>query len=620
MSDKQDLPKELLNFQRAREYKRSWIKEAEEDYRFLVGDQWEQPTIDKLIQKGVLPLTFNKIQALIFLIAGIQRQNRSDIKAYPEGEEDSLTAEIITILLKNLMKTCEGEYKISEMFEDGIVCGEGWIEPFIDYTWDLVMGQMKFAKKCPFYVFADPASKEYLKDDGEFIVVYQPNLSKDQVVSIFPTKEKEIEAINNTKMNFNDESKKVIPQINDNYGATAVETDSTQEKDYDLTRYHYYKYENVYYVVDPDDIKASQEQISNKKDAEELAKIKNSRYGKEVVKVLPRKIPIPYVKSFIGDTEIDDEKSPFYPRYKKIPIFGFFAHTVYAPLKKTEYLTQGIVRSLKDPQKEINKRRTNELHILNSSTNSGWLNKKRGGFSNKEEVRKYGSSPGIILDYDTEKPEQIFPKPLSTGHEKLVQLANQDIKEISGINTDLLAMNDKASSSGRAIHLRQQQGLMMIQRILDNFRRTKQELGRFLLTQIGEVYDVEKAVRVCGDTFIKNHFSVPILQNGQPTLGPDGNIAMEIDEEAVKQVFGYILNDMQIATYDVAVGEIASAETIKLANYSMLMDLVEKGVPIPPDVIIDESLIASESKQKIKKAIAAMQQASAKAQPAQQRR
>ena len=117
----------LDDFRRARGRKRAWAVEAEEDYEFAVGIQWAKEDLRKLKNKGVRGLTINKVQPNLFMISGIQRQNRSDFKAFPEGEEDSLKAEIATLLMKNTLKTSMGEYKLSEIFEDGIICGEGWI-------------------------------------------------------------------------------------------------------------------------------------------------------------------------------------------------------------------------------------------------------------------------------------------------------------------------------------------------------------------------------------------------------------------------------------------------------------------------------------------------------------
>ena len=65
--------------------------------------------------------------------------------------------------------------------------------------------------------------------------------------------------------------------------------------------------------------------------------------------------------------------------------------------------------------------------------------------------------------------------------------------------------------------------------------------------------------------------------------------------------------------YDVSIGEGAYSETVKISNYMTLMDLVSKGIPIPPDVLISESTLPAGAKQKITAALEAAQMAQAKA-------
>ena len=75
----------IADFKRARAKKREWIEAATEDYEFAVGEQWKPEDIKALEETGVKALTINKIQPNLFLISGIERQNRTDFKAYPEG-------------------------------------------------------------------------------------------------------------------------------------------------------------------------------------------------------------------------------------------------------------------------------------------------------------------------------------------------------------------------------------------------------------------------------------------------------------------------------------------------------------------------------------------------------
>lgn len=627
----------IRDLKRARLGKRDWLKQAEEDFEFAVGKQWKDEDKKILEDAGIPALTINKIQPNLFLISGFQRQNRSDWVAYPEGEEDNLEAEIVTHLLKNAVKTCEGEYIVSEQFEDGVICGEGWVEPYIDYTEDLINGDLVLNKDNPLMIFPDPDGNKYDLSDCEFVVKVSPKLSKDQVTKLFPDKEKEIESIQNGSLEFSVGDSGETTQTID-YPMTGNDGDksdfSAPERCFDLIEYYYKKYVPKYIIADKS--VGQLKEAKDKKEADAYVSQANANALSQaqqqsqatgqpldasqslvVAKVLKRIVPEIWVTCMIGKTIIDDYISPFYPKWKSYPFFPFFAHRITVPLSKArEYMTQGIVRSLKDPQRELNKRRSQELRILNSTANSGWL-AEENTWKEKSTVEKYGSTPGVTLEYKSgkPKPERITPAPLSQGHAQLAAENTQDMKEISGINADLLAMQDKGSdASGRAIHLRQQQGIIMLQRILDNFSRTQKMIGKFILSQLSELYTVETAMRVMGDSWIKDNFSVPVMMqspvDGTPVpVMENGQMKMQVDQKTAMNVFQLVLNGVDEGKYNVVIDETNNSPTVKMANYSMLLDMAGKGVPIPPDVLVDESTLGEASKGKIKKAIATAQSA-----------
>lgn len=609
----------LTDLKRARSVKRDWAKEAEEDFEFAVGKQWKDEDKAILEGNGVPALTINKIQPNIFLISGHQRQNRTDFVAYPEGDEDNVMADIVTRLLKNALKDCEGDHKSSEQFEDGVICGEAWLEPFIDYTHDVVNGDLNLKKINPFTLFVDPDSVEYDLSDAEYVIKVSPRLTKNQVLRLFPDKEAIINGIQ-------DGSLKVALADGDNntaqtldYPMVGAETkneghgesqDTVDNKPYDLIEYHYKEYIKKYFIADKSLGKV--QEAKDKQAAEKYVETMNTASGTVVAKIIERLVPEIWICAMIGNVEIDKYICPFYPKWKTYAFIPFWAHKITTPLRNArELMVQGIVRSLKDPQRELNKRRSQELRILNSTANSGWLCEENT-WKNKNDVEKYGSTPGVTLEYKTgkAKPERITPAPLSQGHAQLAAENTQDIKEISGINADLLAMQDK-DMSGRAIHLRQQQGIVMLQRVLDNFYRTNKILGRFILSQLADLYTVETAMRVCGSAFIKENFSMPVMQpdatgQGQvPKMGPDNQMVMQVDQQGVMAVFNQVLNDIELGKYDVTIDTDANTPTTKYANFMALTDMASKGIPIPPSILIDESMIGEASKQKIKKAFAA---------------
>lgn len=615
----------LKNFKTAYIAKRKWLKAAEEDFEFTLGKQADEKDVSDMDAIGIKLMVINKIRPNIHLLTGLESQNRTDYLAYPEGGEDTIVAEIITRLLKNAMKNCLGDYKISEQFEDGLSCGECFMEPYIDYTYDLLNGEFKLKKLNFKTIFPDPKSEEYDVSDGRYLIKLSQGLTKEELIQIYPHKESDIEKLTDKHKIIDVEDwtglKEAMGEEAQTKGYDEDESgeDGEEDEGYDLLEYYYKKYVKKYYVLDKK--LGTIREASSKEEADNYINImrqQNPEFEQTAV-AIERMIPEIWCAGLLGNEIIDDSKSSTYPRWKTFPYIPFYVYRSSAPIKDTEYKVQGITRGLKDLNFELNKRRTQELRILNSSANSGWIS-QQGAWVDKDKVKKFGSSPGIDLEYKKgfDKPEKILPTPLSQGHAQLVAEQTQDIKESSGINSDLLAMNER-QASGRAIHIRQKQGLVMVQKIYDNLSQTKRILGRFIVSQLGELYTVDTATKICGDQFLNEHFSKPIMRPGiDPKTGQEtqlpiidettGEMQMELDIEMIANVFNNVLNNSMLGKYDVSVGEGANNETIRYANFMELMEMRAQGVPVPPDVIIEESMISSAHKAKIAQAIKRMEE------------
>lgn len=626
MDNQVDINRVKRDYKFACDKYKNYIQEAEEDFRFFLGDQWDKEIVDSLADKGVRALTINLIWPQIILLSGIESQNRTDFRAFPEGREDSVEAEIATRLLKNVMKNSDGNMVLADVFRDGIVCGFSAIEGYVDYdnSEDMLTGDLKWGKNNYYEIKFDPNSKSYDHSDARYVTKTTFSLSKDQLISLYPKKRKKIE-----KMESGIISKEWFGSF-DSTGAHVQHSDyptrgsalsETEDKTFDLLEYYYKKNESVYYVIDyklGKHIKAeSYEDALNYYEA--AAKINPNDPQVDIVERMQTAI---YLYAITGGMEepLYHGPAPTYPTWKLYPVIPFYVHrtTTKVSAGNAALLIQGQVRQLKDLQRELNKRRTQELHILNTSANSGFI-VEEDALVDEESVKKFGSSAGVVIKYKAGKrpPEKIMPTPLSQGHAQLAAENKQDIKETSGVNTDLLAMQEGGSDSGRAIALRQKQGLVMVQKAFDNFSFTKKLVGRFILSQLSNIFTVEKAMRALGDSFIAENFQSPVIdpRSGQPLIDPQTmSPMMQMDVNKAAEQINKVLTDPELYKYDVEVGQGVENETIKYANYLMLLEMAKQGIPIPPEVIIDESNLPASSKQKIMNAIQSAQAAQAAAQ------
>jgi len=610
-------------------------KQIKEDFKFAQGDQWDSEDVRKLEAAGVKALTINKIKPIIKLITGIERQSRSDMKAFPEGGEDAISADIASRLIKNVSKNSRVEIKQSEVFKNGCTGGMCFLEPYMDYSFDLINGDLKWKKVSSLQVYLDPDFQEYDLSDSRFIIKITSDLSEDDLISLFPDKEKEIKRIENGKVNIDGLIEtEHYQELDYTFGKNSViEEKDVSEPTYDLIDYYYKELQTRYYVIVQE--RGIIQQFDAQEEAESFAEQVNGQ-------VFDRKVPVVMLAQAVGRTELYHDISWTYPKWKTYPIIPFFAELITEELDDFSLKIQGIVRTIKDLNLEYNKRRTQELRHLNSSANSGFdIEKGQLDDSELHKLKKYGSSPGIVIERKKGTPPitRITPAPLSQGHAQLAVENAQDLKEASGVNPDLLA-NDSQSQSGRAILLKQRQGLVMIQEILDNFSETKRLIGRFILSQLSELFTVESAIRVLGDAFLADNFTVPVNmvleralqkvendeqptqleesvllqypenQSDQPIVDDNNNLVTMVDLDTAMITINKVLTDADLNKYDVAIGEGPYQETIRMANFMDLKELAQQGVPIPPQLLLESSMLPDSEKNKAIKLLAQQAQMS----------
>lgn len=590
-----------------------WKKEAKEDYNFAIGDQWSEEEKSILRNEGRPCMTYNKIEPLLDLVGGYERENSARIKVNPEGGEDKIFSEVMDMILKAIDKWTKLGYKLDHAFDDGIACGKGWVEMGISYDDDILHGDMVFKQLVPWQVIPDPDGTEYDQSDWNCISKIS-RLTRSRLKYLYPNKENEIDGITDDTFSESfDVPEKALDDDGDNYhngkglGQEFIDGGESECDDKFWLKEYWHKkkikkfvvfhaQENRFTRFDTEDA-ANAEVIRIQKDAED--KFHQAQTGHQALmmnRVNPQmaqmtgvdpntpepQAPIfekPEVRIFIKWLDemryaacvsnimlVEDTKSPFEPYYHGFPIFNFYAK--YRPsVEKEELKIKGLVRNLKDPQRDINKSKSQFLHILNTSANSGWVGDDQvlspEGWS---DLKTMGSTPGVVIRKIKEgELTRIQPTGVSQGQLERMSIGFQDLKECSGINSDALAMQDK-DTSGRAIALRIKQAVTILSPEFRNFRWTKEMIGTAIFSMIPHIFDVDSVKKVIGQSYITSN----ALSDGMITA---------------------ILQQVADGKYDIEITEADNSATIRAEIFDDLMQMASKGMAIPPDVILSFSNI-----------------------------
>ena len=240
----------------------------------------------------------------------------------------------------------------------------------------------------------------------------------------------------------------------------------------------------------------------------------------------------------------------------------------------------GFVRAMKDPQRELNKRRIQTLHLLNTSANGGgWIEDGAMTPAQESEFERKGTLPGHFQKVmagalSGQKIREREPSNPPTAVIQAEQAATEDLKAISGINESLLGVPSQAG--GRAIELRQKQAVTHLAVIFDSLRRAKKKIANLLRGRRGhagivpQFYTAEKVYRVEGE-------------NGQTFITINEQVAVQ---DPIAGTIFKTLNDLSQGEFDVVVSDVESSTTQRQAQMWSLVDAASK-LAIPHEAIFE---------------------------------
>lgn len=526
----------------------SFWSEADIDTRFKAGDAdlWNDVY-------GNLPafrrrnFNFNRIRRVCNMITGYQRRNRKSTISVPVENSDENTADQFSKILLWSMQADNTLETISDSFDGAVTTGMNLLSVWMDYRSDPINGDIRVDNVSYNGYLIDPFFKKHDLSDCNYIWT-RKYVTKAQAKSLLPDRKKEIDglsynAINDGKFQFQPEAY--------NYGVTDLLT-------YD--EYWYRDYRDQKLIVDlrtgetmewtgnDDDLKRYTEAYP------ELTVINN------IIPTVKLGIVVQGQVMYHGNNPMGTDLYPF------VPVLGYYEPQI----NDFPWRIQGVVRGLRDSQYLYNRRKVIELDILESQINSGWKYKENA-LVNPEDVFLSGQGRGLALKQEAQMSdvERIQAPQIPPSMIELSKILGDEIQQISGVNEELLgsAEDDKA---GILSMLRQGAGLTTLQVLFDQLDTSQKLLGRVFISLI------------------------------QANFSP-GKIQRIIDEKPSPQFY-----NKAFGKYDAVVEEGMNTSTQRQMQFKQLLALREMGIPVPTNLLIENSTL--QNKKELVDAIAQQEQ------------
>ena len=573
---------------RDREPHRVWAEQAVRSVNYMRGQQWEEDVVRYLKAQGRPHLTFNRIRPLARLLIGYYLQNRSDVRFMP-GNDAIATQDIAEAITKTLKQIDEASYyrwTESNIFVDGLGSGRGYLEMRLGFD-DNEFGTVEQQDIEPFSVYIDCDAGTYDLSRHNHVTVNRYMSLEDIAMAyggdvaanirnrvgnastVAPegmiTGGYEDEVAPSRYFGLNDYLRNTSNdfQYISGVGTFVNEHVDRQRKILRVLDRQHRKLKRVRFMVDwqtgdkvvipdywPDERIAYTLQQMQAQGFQMGVKEGHTRQWRWTVTCL--------------DTVLFDDWSP----YEEPTIVGFYPYFERG-------VTPSFAHDLLDPQDEVNKRRSALILAVMSASNPGWIYEEGALAPEYEDaLENEGSRPGVILKWRQARPGMAEPKRIQPGMPPqglrlLEREAQDDMKEISGVNDSAMGLVDKVQS-GRAIEARQRQAIVTHEIAFDNMKQTRELRGRKALQLIQRFYTQQRLVRI---------------------IGEDG--ADQMSWINAMTTAGTLLNDVTLGRYRISIDETPMSATFQAAQFDEMMSMVEKGL-LPPemaDILIQLSTV-----------------------------
>jgi len=533
-----------------------FVEKAEKCDAFFRGDQWDAKDRKALEQVRRPALTINKIISTISNVMGEQIYNRSEIGFRPRSGAPSETAETLSKVFKQISDNNQLDWKRSDVFADGIITSRGFLDVRIDHD-DSMQGEVRIDQLNPKNVVIDPDGEEYDPDTwsevfttkwvtaDDIAILYNKadaELLRNREQSFFPYGYDSIQAYRDR---FGD---RFNPMYNGDYDNSSV------MRNIRLIERQYRLMDRQKHFVDPRT--GDMRPVPDTFDRDRIANIVQN-YGLQVTTKLIRRIRWTVIAD---NVRLHDDWSP-YKHLSVIPYFPYFRRGT----------TVGLVENLIGSQELLNKVTSQELHVVNTTANSGYK-VRAGALTNMtvEELEQKGAQTGLVIEVngDPDKDVQkISPNQVPQGLDRISYKAEEHIKTISGVSDSMQGM-DREDVAAKAIQEKKKSGATGLAKPLDSLTRTDYILARNVLDLVQEFYTEERVMTITHDQMTGESEDFTVNQS-TPT--------------------GEMLNDLTLGEYDVVVSSIPRRETMEDSQFDQAVALKQLGIAIPDSVLIDSS-------------------------------
>lgn len=479
------------------EHTQKWRKAAKIAYGFAAGEQWDAKDKAALEEQGRPCITFNRVQSIVKSVAGIEINSRHETIYIPRGTTpgEVKANELLSAASQWMGDQCDAEDEQSQAFQDTIITGMGWTEARMDYERDPDGGYIEERIDPLEMVWDRSARAKNLTDARRLFRVRKMSLGEamERFEGIDPGELDAVWAVGA------DDTGEVKPIEERRRKRSEGEPPSTHDEVH-IVHAQWVETECYYRLPDPQTGQIIELDEDRYEAISERAKASGvpMRGVKQTRRV--------YKQAFLGASILGEVMEAPYPN-------GYSWNCITGEIDRNAGTWYGLVKLMEDPQRWANKWLSQTLHILNTTAKGGII-AEADAFKDQRAAQDTYAQPDAITwaNKGAISGGKIMQKPgagIPTAYVNLLEFAISSIRDVTGVNLELLGMRD-ANQAGILEAQRKQAAMTILATLFDSLRRFRKNVGRVRLHYIQAYLSDGRLIRIAGQDGM---MAVPLVRD-----------------------------------------------------------------------------------------------------------
>ena len=175
-------------------HRQRWQFLSQKGHDFYLNEQLSKNEKDALEESGMPTFIVNRVTPIVEIMKYFVTANSPKWKAVGATGDDVDVAQVHSEIADYCWYLSNGKSLYSQVVLDSLTKGIGYFLVDVDKDLDRGLGEVRFNRVDPYDVYVDPASRDFLFKDANFIII-RKNIARTRLINMLPEHEAKIKKV-----------------------------------------------------------------------------------------------------------------------------------------------------------------------------------------------------------------------------------------------------------------------------------------------------------------------------------------------------------------------------------------------------------------------------------------